>query len=60
MQNMREVSRICRKYGVKVFFDATRFAENAYFIKEQERATAKSIRNNPGNVQLCRRVYHER
>ncbi|NLY53188.1 MAG: tyrosine phenol-lyase [Firmicutes bacterium] len=44
MQNMREVSEICKRYGVKVFYDATRFAENAYFIKEQEPGYAdKSI-----------------
>lgn len=36
MQNMREVKELCSKHGIKVFFDATRFAENAYFIKEQE------------------------
>ena len=34
--NMKEVSELCRKNGIKVFYDATRFAENAYFIKEQE------------------------
>ncbi|MDO5724954.1 MAG: tyrosine phenol-lyase [Tissierellia bacterium] len=36
MKNMREVYEICQKHGVKVFFDATRCVENAYFIKEQE------------------------
>ncbi|QQK08633.1 tyrosine phenol-lyase [Miniphocaeibacter halophilus] len=36
MKNMREVSELCHKHGIKVFFDATRFAENAYFIKERE------------------------
>ncbi len=36
MKNMRDVYALCQKYGIKVFFDATRFAENAYFIKEQE------------------------
>ncbi len=36
MKNMREVHEICSKYGIKVFFDATRCVENAYFIKEQE------------------------
>ena len=34
--NMKEVSELCRANDIKVFFDATRFAENAYFIKEQE------------------------
>lgn len=36
MKNMREVHELCQKHGIKVFFDATRFAENAYFIREQE------------------------
>ncbi|HHT22735.1 MAG TPA: tyrosine phenol-lyase [Bacteroidales bacterium] len=36
MQNMREVRELTNKYGIKVFYDATRCVENAYFIKEQE------------------------
>lgn len=36
MKNMKAVHELCSKYGIKVFFDATRFAENAYFIREQE------------------------
>ena len=38
---MRELTN---KYGIKVFYDATRCVENAYFIKEQEEGFAdKSI-----------------
>ncbi len=45
MQNIREVSAMARKYGIRVIFDAARFAENAYFIKTREIAYAdKSIR----------------
>ncbi|WP_100065881.1 tyrosine phenol-lyase [Miniphocaeibacter massiliensis] len=40
MANIKEVSALCREHGIKVFFDATRFAENAYFIKEQEEGYA--------------------
>ncbi|NLY21370.1 MAG: tyrosine phenol-lyase [Tissierellia bacterium] len=36
MGNMKEVSELCKANGIKVFYDATRFAENAFFIKEQE------------------------
>jgi len=36
MDNLRSVSQLCRKYGVRLFFDAARFAENAYFIKTRE------------------------
>lgn len=36
MANIRAVKTLSDKYGVPVFFDAARFAENAYFIKERE------------------------
>ena len=37
MQNIKEVSALCRQYEIPVFFDAARFAENAYFIKKREK-----------------------
>ncbi len=40
MQNIREVSALCKKYTIPVFFDAARFAENAYFIKTREKEYA--------------------
>ena len=40
MKNMREVHEMCSKHGIKVFFDATRCVENAYYIKEQEEGYA--------------------
>lgn len=44
MANMRAVRELTNKYGIKIFFDATRCVENAYFIKEQEEGYAdKSI-----------------
>lgn len=36
LENIRAISDLCRKHGVPLFFDACRFAENAYFIKERE------------------------
>nr|WP_315116201.1 tyrosine phenol-lyase [uncultured Clostridium sp.] len=36
MANMRAVRELTAKHGIKVFYDATRCVENAYFIKEQE------------------------
>src|SRR5699024_1630498 len=36
MANMKEVREVTEKHGIKVFYDATRCVENAYFIKEQE------------------------
>ena len=36
MKNLREVSQLCRKYGIPMCIDAARYAENAYFIKRDE------------------------
>jgi len=36
MQNIRETKEVCKKYGIPLFIDACRFAENAYFIKTRE------------------------
>lgn len=36
MQNIRETKEVCKKYGIPLFLDACRFAENAYFIKKRE------------------------
>src|SRR5699024_5819561 len=36
MENMKAVSKLAHKHGIKVMFDATRCVENAYFIKERE------------------------
>jgi len=46
MGNLREVSRYCRGQGIKVFMDATRCVENAWFIREREEGYAdKPIRD---------------
>src|SRR3989440_6824881 len=37
MENARAVSAICRKHNIPLYFDACRFAENAYLIKLRER-----------------------
>ncbi len=37
MKNIREVKAVCKKYGIPLFLDACRFAENAYFIKIREK-----------------------
>ncbi|MGI6726735.1 MAG: tryptophanase [Christensenellales bacterium] len=36
MKNIREVSRICRKEGIVLVFDASLLADNLYFIKTRE------------------------
>ena len=37
MQNIKDVRAVCNKYGIPLFLDACRFAENAYFIKMREK-----------------------
>lgn len=36
MANIREAKRICDAFGIPLFLDAARFAENTYFIKLRE------------------------
>jgi tryptophanase len=36
MANAFAVSAVCRRHGLPLYFDACRFAENAYFIKMRE------------------------
>ena len=36
MANARATSEVCRRHGVPLFFDACRFAENAWFIQQRE------------------------
>jgi tyrosine phenol-lyase len=36
MENLRETSAFCRQHGIRLFMDATRVVENAYFIKMRE------------------------
>ena len=38
IENMQAVKKLAEKYGIPVFFDSARFAENAYFIKLREEA----------------------
>jgi tryptophanase len=37
MENIRQVSSVCRKHKIPLYFDACRFAENSYFIKLREK-----------------------
>jgi tryptophanase len=37
MENVRQVSAVCRRHGIPLYFDACRFAENAYFIQQREK-----------------------
>ncbi len=54
LANIRDTAALCRKYGVPLFFDAARYAENAYFIKIREpECRALDIR------EIVRRMFAE-
>ncbi|GAB4133074.1 MAG: tryptophanase [Acidobacteriota bacterium] len=36
MANVKAVRQVCDRYGIPLFFDACRFAENCWFIRERE------------------------
>src|SRR5450755_3629814 len=40
MENARAVATVCHRHGIPLYFDACRFAENAYFIKLREQGYA--------------------
>jgi tyrosine phenol-lyase len=45
LENMREVRRVCDRFGLLLIFDASLLADNLYFIKEREEKCKKmSIR----------------
>ncbi len=37
MENIRKTKEVAAKYGIPLFLDACRFAENAFFIKKREK-----------------------
>ena len=43
MENIRKTKEVASKYGIPMFLDACRFAENAFFIKKRE----KGYQNKP-------------
>jgi tyrosine phenol-lyase len=40
MGNVKALREVCDRYGVRVYLDATRMVENAFFIQEQEEGYA--------------------
>lgn len=41
MANLRAVYKLCKENNIRLWFDATRAVENAYFIKEREKGYSK-------------------
>jgi tryptophanase len=52
MQNIREVKQVCVKYGIPLFIDACRFAENAFFIKKREKGY-----ENKSILSICQEMF---
>ena len=52
MENIREVSKICKEYKIPFFLDACRFAENAYFIKTREKGY-----ENKSILEICKETF---
>lgn len=51
LENIEKTSKIAKKYNIPLFFDACRFAENCYFIKERERGYENySIKEIAGKI----------
>ena len=42
LANLRAVREVCDRYGLPLFLDACRFAENAWFIKQREEGYAEA------------------
>jgi tyrosine phenol-lyase len=54
MANVKAVRQICDRYGIPLFFDACRFAENCWFIREREPGYgAKSVREIARELFSC-------
>lgn len=52
LENMKAVRELSNKYGIPVFFDSARFAENAYFIKMREKG-----QENRTIKEICKEIF---
>ena len=58
MGNLRQVRDLCKKYGIRIFLDATRAMENAWFVKQREagyadKTIAEILRETAGYSDGC-------
>ncbi|WP_332019413.1 tryptophanase [Kaistella sp.] len=52
LENMKAVKELSDRYGIPIYFDSARFAENAYFIKKREAG-----QENRTIQEICKEVY---
>ena len=52
MANIREAKKILSKYGIPLYLDCCRFAENAYFIKLREKGY-----ENKSILEICNEMF---
>lgn len=52
LENMKAVKELSDRYGVPIYFDSARFAENAYFIKKREAG-----QENRTIKEICKEVF---
>lgn len=52
LENIKAVKELSDRYGISVYFDSARFAENAYFIKKREEGQKdRSIK------EICKEIF---
>ena len=52
LENIKAVRDLSNKYGIPVYFDSARFAENAYFIKQREDG-----QQNRTIKEICKEIF---
>jgi len=52
LENMKAVKELSDRYGIPIYFDSARFAENAYFIKKREKG-----QENRTIKEICKEVF---
>ena len=52
LENIKAVRELSNKYGIPVYFDSARFAENAYFIKQREEG-----QQNRTIKEICKEIF---
>src|SRR4029077_7736372 len=53
MENVRQVSVVCKRHRIPLYFDACRFAENAWFIKVREKGY-----ENKSPKEIAQEMFH--